>query len=379
MCKALFGKDVELQIDKKGFIRPFFYGQVDKDLIKTVCPLETLTGEYAHDIWGKHNGVYLGSSLDKDIRTQASSGGVITEILIYLLDSKKVDGVIHIGASKNDPLRNSTYLSITREQVLANSGSRYAPAAPLAEIDDFLMMDKKFAFVGKPCDVRALRNYGMMNSDVEKKIPYMLSFFCAGTPSYLATDEVVSKLGFSKREVSKFRYRGNGWPGYATATSTSGIEASMTYDDSWGGILGRQVQPYCRWCADGVGEFADVSCGDAWYLDDNNKPIFSESEGRNVIFARSSQGLELILEMASRGHLELSDFTKELKTLQAMQSYQHYRKATMLGKIIALKLLLRDAPRYQVKDLVLWSQRTKLRKNIQVFIGTLVRGLQRKF
>ena len=149
----------------------------------------------------------------------------------------------------------------------------------------------------------------MQKKNIDNKILYMISFFCAGTPSYKGSYEVLQKLNVKQEDISSFTYRGNGWLGYARATLKNGKSSQMTYDESWGNILGRHVQKYCRWCADGTGEFADISFGDGWYLDDNNKPDFEENLGRNVIFARTELGEDLIKFICQIKRDNCSSFT----------------------------------------------------------------------
>lgn len=378
LCKSVFRKEIDFRIDSKGFMRPIIKNKIDKKIFDSICPLMINPGAYSNSIWGYYENVYLGASTNDKIKQKASSGGVISQLLVYLLENKRIDAVIHIGPSHDNPLENNTYISTTIEQVLSNSGSRYSPAAPLEEIDFIMENDKKYAFVGKPCDVRALKNYASINKKVYEKISYMFSFFCAGTPSYLATDRLVETLGVNKNEIKEFQYRGNGWPGFATATTYKNEYFRMTYDDSWGKILGRDIQPYCRWCADGVGEFADVSCGDAWYLDENNNPIFSEGEGRNVIFARNSRGDELINELVDSEQLAVEPFNDKVHSLKYIQKYQFERKATMLGKVLALRMMKKNPPKYQTRDLIKWSSEISLKVNVVIFLGTIRRILKGK-
>ena len=91
-------------------------------------------------------------------------------------------------------------------------------------------------------------------------------------------------------KIKSLRYRGDGWPGYATATQYDGKVFKMDYNTSWGQILGRDIMKMCRFCLDGIGEMADISCCDAWYLTNDNKPDFSEADGRNAVFCRSKLG-----------------------------------------------------------------------------------------
>lgn len=377
LCKSFFGDPVEFGIDSKGFMRPFFPVGFDKGELNDICPL-MLKESYSFDIWGKYKDVYVGNSIDGEIRRKSSSGGIITQILVYLLEKGIIDCIIQIGASRTNPFENSVYLSDSKEEIINNSGSRYAPASLLPEIDEILKMDKIFAFVGKPCEVRALKNYAKIKCVVNEKIPFMISFFCAGTPSYHSTYKLIENLKINKNDVSAFSYRGNGWPGFATAKTNDGKEYSMSYEDSWGNILGRDVQPFCRWCADGIGEFADISCGDAWYLDNNNNPIFTEAEGRNIIFARTKKGFDILNEMQLNGYIEIEKYADKISLVKNMQKYQFYRRGTMLGKILALKLMRKDFPCYKLQDMFAWSRQIEIKYNFRSFLGTILRILKGK-
>ena len=379
LCEVQFKNNATMKINSKGFIRPFFNNSYDQKRIQSFCPINNAPNKYSDNIWGHYETVFLGASLNNQISEIGSSGGIITQVLLYLLESKAVDGIIHVGAKNDNPLENSTYISKSKDDIIRNAGSRYAPVSPLSRLDEFLDQDMKYAFVGKPCDIRALKNYELENPLVNDKIIYTISFFCAGTPSYIGTDKVLEKLKVSKKDVIKFRYRGNGWPGYATAITHNGESKSMTYNESWGSILNKYVQPYCRWCADGVGEFADISCGDAWYLDMNNNPIFTENKGRNVIFARTKQGVKILEKMSGNKLIDIIDYSDEISSLKHINYYQYYRKATMLGKILALKLLRFDTPKYNINTLWSWSHNIEFKHNIRTFTGTILRKLQKKF
>ncbi len=379
LCEAQFKKHVKMKVNDEGFIRPFFNRSYDQKRIQSFCPISRAPNRYSNNIWGQYEAVFLGASQNRDINELGSSGGVITQLLLYLLESKMVDRIIHIGAKSDSPLENTTYVSKSREDIIRNAGSRYSPASPLSGIDEYLAQDMRYAFVGKPCDIRALKNYAIENPLVNERIIFTISFFCAGTPSYKGTDQILEELKVDKKDVIEFRYRGNGWPGFATAITKNGEKKSMTYNESWGNILRKYVQPHCRWCADGVGEFADISCGDAWYLDTNNNPIFMENKGRNVIFARSKQGESVLEMMAENKMINIIEFSDMISTLRSMNYYQYYRKATMIGKILALKLLCLRTPKYKLKTLWSWSHNIEIKYNVKIFIGTILRKLQKKF
>ena len=117
------------------------------------------------------------------------------------------------------------------------------------------------------------------------------------------------------------RYRGNGWPGYATVQKIDGKCNKISYNESWSKILGRDVRKSCRFCIDGIGSLADISCGDAWYLLKNNKPDFSEHKGRNIVFSRTRKGETLLNDAVQGGFIHTEEY-KELNNLKLIQKYQ---------------------------------------------------------
>ena len=79
-------------------------------------------------------------------------------------------------------MRSSRQISFDRAQVMDGSQSRYGPVAPLEDVVQLLDQKRRFAFVGKPCDVNALRNLSRFDPRVNDLVPYMLTFSCGGFP-----------------------------------------------------------------------------------------------------------------------------------------------------------------------------------------------------
>lgn len=136
LCTSLL--DADMRINDYGFNRPYINKNYDKKKLNEVCPVDSTLSQYSNSIWGDYYSVYYGYSTNNEIRERGSSGGVITQILVYLLESNKVDAVIHIGIDDENPLITKVKLSETIEQIIENSGSRYAPASPLMNIDKYL-------------------------------------------------------------------------------------------------------------------------------------------------------------------------------------------------------------------------------------------------
>lgn len=374
--------DVPFNTDEKGFVYP----ELSEDnitLLKKVCPAagNALNNHSDGSIWGTVRKAYLGFSMNEDVRFKAASGGVITALCLYLIDNKVVDGIIQTRKNSKDPRLTETIVSISHEDVMSCCGSRYSTSSPLMHIRHQIEKGKTYAFVGKPCDVSALRMYQKSSSDEwVQQIKYLLTFYCAGQPSLVANNKLLTALGCNDvNNCADLRYRGYGWPGKGMVKFKDGSENTIDYEQLWMKILGRDTRRICRFCADGTGEYSDISCGDAWYLDSANKPDFTERPGRNIIFARTEEGLYLMMKATEAGYISAEVFNMERSNeIKMFQPYHYTRKASLSTLKIAMKLCRRDFPFYDMKKLHKFAKGFPLKSKLYRFLGTLQRIKQGK-
>jgi coenzyme F420 hydrogenase subunit beta len=352
LCESLAPKGaIEMKLSELGYLRPAVV-QADKvdalAVFSDTCPGKRIEHvdfqEKRHPLWGPLIAVRAGHSTDPEIRREGSSGGVVSALAIHLLDSGAVAFVAQIAVDHTDPLRNEMQISRSRADVLRAAGSRYSPSAPLRHLRELLDRNEKFAFVGKPCDVAALRRYALHDERVNALVPYMISFMCAGIPSMAGTHELLREFGVEPPEVRSFRYRGDGWPGNARAVTNDGRSFEMDYNRSWGTILGKHLQFRCKICPDGTGEFADLVCADAWY-GESGYPDFTERDGRSLVIARTRKGEALIGEAMAAGVVALDPLPVDDVAL--MQPYQAQRKRLVLGRSIATRIARGVRPEYR--------------------------------
>jgi coenzyme F420 hydrogenase subunit beta len=294
--------------------------------------------------------------------------------LVMLLDQKLIDGVVQVGPAPGNPIENSIYVHANSNRVQYLAGSRYSPSAPLAGIRGLLEGSMRYAFVGKPCDVAALRGLLNKRSQWSSRMPYLLSFFCAGIPSLRGTKAVISALGIQEQEVVSLRYRGEGWPGKLQVTTRSGRVATMEYKDSWGSILNRYIHRRCKLCADGTGEAADIVCADAWLESDDGFPKFADAPGRSLVLARTNAGLHLARIAEAQEALSTEPF--ELSSVAQIQPYQAHRKQSMLARMAAVRLTLGSAPRFPKYALFENARAAGPRKFFRAFFGAFLRRLR---
>lgn len=349
---TLIDEGVTMVDSPEGFLRPrrTSAGQTPPEaakVFKKSCPGMAVRSNDSpdlerHETMGSFVGVWSGHSLDKTIRYRGSSAGVLTALTTWLLESGQTTRVTGTRAG-NDPRKTVPVTITTKEEALAASGSRYAPVAALDNRD---VTAQGTVVVGKPCEVSALRALHEATADTSfpSTRPLMLSFFCAGTPSSTATEKLIARLGFPKNLIPKaLWYRGRGWPGRFTAT-VNGNTRSMSYDESWGEVLGPTAQWRCKVCPDGVGESADIAVADYWKSGPSGYPIFAEADGSSAVIARTIRGRDTLLRAVEAGVLALEPIN--ITSLAAVQPFQVQRRRTLLPRLLGSVLAGRFVPKY---------------------------------
>lgn len=379
LCHDQLG--VKFRLNESGCIYPESLTKEQIAFCDGVCPMgkNGIGHETTVDgLWGSYKSVYKGFASDEKVRFSASSGGVTTALAIYLLRKKQVDGVIQVCADARVPYRTQVVCSRTPEDVIKCCGSRYSQSAPLYEISKLIQRNEKYVFIGKPCDVRAMRNLMETTNAFSENIAYMFSFFCAGTPTEKANQKLLHELNCLEDNCMGLNYRGNGWPGYTTAIDKSGKQHQMEYEKSWMTILGRDIRKCCKFCFDGIGEAADISCGDYWNLGVDNKPDFKESAGQNIVFARTQKGNDLLKIAAKDDFIRLTQEDNVEQKLEYCQPNHKNKRSTAYAKILALKCLIRRRPAYDQKVLKKYAGYANYTLLFNVFKGTVKRIIQKK-
>lgn len=343
LCEAIHKPECTMRINSRGFYVPTFKSDTvyEQDrIIPRICPGVNIISDTSKNhtsIWGNVEIVSNAWAADDVIRQKSSSGGITSALAIYLLESKQVDAILHVGVKEDDYLHNRLFVSKTKEEVLRNNSSRYAPAAVFNGIKDILddAPETTYAFVGKPCDIAGIQNFLRAFPQYTGRIRYFLSIFCAGMPSYNATERALATFKKHEKPIS-LRYRGDGWPGYFTAMYRNGTSCRMTYNDSWGKILGRDLGFRCKICPDGIGLLADISSGDSWNTKDGY-PDFTEAKGKNFCFIRTKSGVELFESARRYGYIVTEQL--DVNTVKDMQRYQYNRRHLVGWRVAAVQLI----------------------------------------
>lgn len=305
LCASI-GKDrgYSISLKENGFYSIDIPNEKNRDIhleskMASCCPSITIQGAGTYNVWGNNLSTYNAYSLDSDIRFKASSGGFVTTACIYLLRSRAVDAILHVGLKDGSPIHNELKVSKTEEEVKNNCSSRYAPALMFENIKQILdSSNETYALIGKSCDILCIKNFESQFPQYKGRIKYTIAIFCAGMPSYKATESLIGTFNKSAK-IDRIQYRGNGWPGSFTVMYADGTVDKTTYEDAWMNYLGKDIHFRCKICPDSIGTIADVSVGDSWIMEDG-KVVFKDRPGISCVLTHTVAGSKIISDMVSQ-------------------------------------------------------------------------------
>lgn len=252
-----------------------------------------------HDIFQKEYknnsalGIYCkilkGYSTDNYISSRASSGGLLTAVILYLLQEKLIDGVIGIAIEGTNGYKPAILRS--KAEIIDAMQSKYT-LIPVNEAIKYIAKAKgKYVAVGLPCQIQGLRKAVSASPLLKDKIYCYLGLFCGFNMSHDATDYLVQKSKFKKDEIQSLEYRGRfkGKTGFRITT----INGEKFFIEKHGyTILNILYSPVRCWkCYDFTNEFSDISFGDAWEMQQEGEGGYSR------IITRTDLGESIINAM----------------------------------------------------------------------------------
>lgn len=248
-------------------------------------------GKLPENYWaGNTLQVFLGYSPDDMTKKASASGGIVSTLLIHALETGLIQGVYLLTPQPGKPFELKATLVTDKESVLNSAGSFYWPA-PIGQcLRDIRHSEGKFAFVGLPCEIQALRKAQAINKGLREKTAFTIGLYCGGRPTIQGQHFAFDRYGIDLAEVEKIKYRQPEWPGHLKATLKDGEEVHVYKPQQLQGFSGQIfTHPRCILCHDAVADLADISTGDAIRLEDIRQP-----EEKSLLVARTETGLALV-------------------------------------------------------------------------------------
>lgn len=248
---------------------------------------------------GRFEASYVGHVEEENYRAEGSSGGMVTWVAAELLQRGLVDGVAHVTATDrtgNDDRLFRYGISRDLEALRAGAKSRYYPVEISGVLDTIRKVPGRYAIVGIPCFIKAVRLACANDAVLNTRIAFTLGLFCGHMKSARIAESFAWQMHEDIRDVTRLDYRVKSpdrpanWY-RAQLTFRDGKTRSRDWwhlaDGDWG--AGFFQNSACNFCDDVVAETADIAFGDAW-----REPYSSDGRGTNVVIVRSPMLLDLI-------------------------------------------------------------------------------------
>lgn len=250
---------------------------------------------------GEINHALLAYAADEKVRAGAASGGAVSALLLFLMDTKQIDAALVTRICfVNGRIDSEVILATDREAVLSAQTSKYFDVPLLARGRRLIRaFPGKVAVVGLPCHITAFRRMAERDPEMASRMKYTIALFCGHTSERYLLDRVLALKGVDQSEIDSFHFRKGRWRGSMQGTCKDGKQFSFPFRHfSMYHNLNFFCLRRCLSCHDHTGYQSDFSAGDAWLGEMKSQPI-----KHSIIFARNSRAGVILKDMIDREQL----------------------------------------------------------------------------
>lgn len=308
------------------------------------------TRRYSHENYedfcaGKVLETWIGYSTDEAIRQRGTSGGVVTGLLVYLLESGSIDGALVVGTNKTDPLQHDIVIARSRQEIEDAWGSKYYPMPVGASLADMRPGEERYAVVLLGCHMRSLRLLEQRNPLLRSSILLRIGLICGYCAGFKAVQDQALEWGIADlSENRRIDFREGKWPGYVRIQTPRVDRQTLIYN-----FLLRipfTTNYRCTICSDLMNETADISVGDAWLREITAR----RDEGWSVVAVRTQAARELISAARESGALQLEPVDTET-LMRSQEKPMRYKKHALRCRLqFARHVMGRRIPEIRVPD-----------------------------
>jgi coenzyme F420 hydrogenase subunit beta len=236
----------------------------------------------ADEDFGVYRRLVVAQAKDDKVHKVCQDGGVATALLLFALNSGLIDCAVVSGTRRDKPFYPVPKLATTPEEVLESAGTRYSYSPNLLALAEGIKQKRSsIAFVGTPCQIRAIRK--MQMSGLKKytaPLKFLIGLMCSECFIYegLMEKHIHEKLGLNLENIVKINIKGKMLVATKSEVKTIPLAEVKQY-----------ARRSCSFCDDFSSELADVSVGglglEGWTF-----VVIRTKEGEEVFEAAEKSG-----------------------------------------------------------------------------------------
>ncbi len=269
--------------------------------------------------------INIAYSNDPLTRTTGASGGMISAILIWLLQKGKIDGAVVTGMSDEKPWLTKSFIATTAEQILAAAQSKYIITSVNEILPEIEKFNGRLAYVGLPSQVQSIRKLQSIGDPSVKNIDYIFGPFYGNTLHFSSIRNFLESYKIKDyQNISKLYFRHGEWPGNMRIEMNDGRVVQLPkFHANY--LIPFHIMVNSLLCTDLSNEFTDISGGDAW------APIYEErGKGFSMVIARSEKGNQILNEMCESGVINMKPITIDEAITMHSHGYDLKKRGTFI-------------------------------------------------
>ena len=292
-----------------------------------ICPqTDTLNVELLEKFgWkppiGDFQRISSAETTNKEVKEICTDGGVVTSLLLYLLDRNLINGALvskktgrfarkAIIARKPEELMEAAGSTFSGSLHLEELGGKYTTYTPI--LSTVKSLEKRYlrdiAVVGTPCQINAIRKMQCLGIIPAHLIKYTIGLFCIENFSFddVARERLEKKLDINLEDIVKLNIKDD-----FIITLTKGVTIHVPLEE-----IHEVARPACFTCHDFSNEYADISAGG-----------LGSPDGYTTTLIRTKVGAKVYDEALRKGYIQERTFE------DAEES--RLEKTKMLAKIVS--------------------------------------------
>ncbi|UCH88592.1 MAG: Coenzyme F420 hydrogenase/dehydrogenase, beta subunit C-terminal domain [Thermoplasmata archaeon] len=255
-----------------------------------ICPQISILDEEIKEEYnwklpiGNYQRITTAISTKKEVLENCSDGGVVTSILLALLERNLIDGAI--VSQKTGPFGRKPIIATTYEEILSAAGSRFIGTSQVEELGNYTTYSPamrelgnirnldllRIAVVGTPCQIHTIRKMQNLGVTPAHVVKYTIGLFCMENFSFNRSEKeyIEHRLGFKMEDIKKINIREDF---IVTLKSNDVIYIPLKEID-------KLARPACFACTDYTNDFADISMGGIGSPEGYTTTIIRTEEGK---------------------------------------------------------------------------------------------------
>jgi coenzyme F420 hydrogenase subunit beta len=239
--------------------------------------------------FGIYRRLAITRAANSQILNVCQDGGAVTALLLFALKEEIIDGAIVTKKEQEKPFYPRPASATTAEEILQSAGTKYFYSPNILALTEAIKQKKsRIAFVGTPCQIRAIRK--MQIAGLKKYVEplkILIGLVCSECFTYegLMENHIHKKLGINPNYVKKINIKGK----MLVTLDSGAVSIPLTETKQY-------TRQSCRFCGDFSSELADISAGgvglEGWTFiimrTEKGEELFSGAERAGVIKTRSA-------------------------------------------------------------------------------------------